>query len=146
MSGAAAKSRISEALRTAVEDRSQRAMGLMLGHAGTTIGRWGADLASWPASALIDLAAKDTEVRAAVVDALTDAPEAASPAIVVRDAGDTLKAMSDTIARLSADLADGRITADEAARELPSIRATLRSLRHLESDLAALVHPSRGRR
>lgn len=143
MTGTAGRARIAEAIRVAVEDRGQRAMGLMLGHAGTTIGRWGADLSSWPAAALIDLAHKDAEVRAAVVESLTIEQAPAAPAAVVRDAGQTLRDCAATLAQVSADLADGNISRDEAARELPGIRATLRSLRILEGDLTAMLKGAR---
>jgi len=137
MSPALVQSRIAAAVASAVEDRGQRAVGAVVGHAGSTLSRWGADLGAWSASALLALAADDAEVRDVMARALSDGEPPRRMGDAVRESCGAIAGMSLAAAHLATDLADGRIDAAEARARRPEIRALLNSLRQLDAALAS---------
>lgn len=137
MSAAVVQARIAAAVASAVEDRGQRSVGLIVGHAGSTLSRWGADLSAWSASALLALAAEDAEVRDVLVRSLSadaEAPRRLGDA--VRESCTAMATMSEITSHIARDLADGRISDDEARARRPEIRHLIHHLRQLDAAMA----------
>lgn len=131
------QARIASAVVAAVEDHGQRAVGHMVGHAGSTLSRWGGDLGAWSASALLALALADDSVRAELLAALADDAQRPQPrGDAPRTACAAIADMSAMAGHLAADLADGRISPHEAAARRPEIRALIEGLRRLDRSLA----------
>lgn len=135
---------VAMALAASVEDRGQRQVGAIIGHAGSTLSRWGGDAGAWSASALISLALADDGVRAAVLEALREgdepAPRSEAPRTTcVSTACAAIAKMSAMAGHLAADLADGLIRPKDAVARRPEIRALIEGLRRLDRELAAVA-------
>lgn len=137
MSTRDARFRIATALEAVVAERSQRAVGNMTGHAGTTIGRWGADLASWPVQALLEVMASDHAFCETVLSALGDLHEHHHHGSAVSSACRTIQATSSLMAQIADDLADGEIDATEAHGLIGSIDAAINQLVEFKGNLGA---------
>lgn len=106
MTAALVQSRIASAVVAAVEDHGQRAVGHMVGHAGSTLSRWGGDLGAWSASALLALALADDAVRSELLAALADdAEQHRARGEAPRTACAAIADMSAMAGHLAADLA-----------------------------------------
>ncbi len=109
---------ISQTLHDAVQERGCRAVGRMLGHAGTTIARWDADLREWPAAALLELAAHEPTIAASLRSALAidGGPATCEPAVAA-----ALPRLGQVVHDLAQDLADGQVAEREAKAHLPEL-------------------------
>lgn len=129
---------VAMALAASVEDRGQRQVGAIVGHAGSTLSRWGGDAGAWSASALISLALADDNVRAAVLEALREGDEPDSRAEAPRTACAAIADMSAMVGHLAADIADGKYSRREADARRPELRALMDGLRRLDRALAGV--------
>jgi hypothetical protein len=130
------RANLAQALSATIEDRGQRVVGNIVGHVASTISRWGADMTSWSAAALIDLAAADPAFLAALTRACEDLREEARRAVSpTRAAISSLTAAADLAGDLCRSLSDGRIDKAEAADLQPLIRRSLHNLTTLQVTL-----------
>lgn len=127
--------RIAEALTAHLAQRSQREIADDLGVAGTTVGRRGDDLTSWPALDLLALALVDADLRQAIGDYLGgdagpqgDARRA--PATLLADIAHGAELISAEAAALK-----GPLTGPTAGAALSLAKARILSLRQLTADL-----------
>jgi hypothetical protein len=135
----ALRSCIAAALGDVVENRGQRGVGMLTGHAGSTISRWGTDLNSWSAAALIDVAVIDAQLREVIIAAMGGELVAGSQAAAASDTGRAIGAMGDAVAKLAQSLHDGRITASEAKTGRAALRAVATAIKRLDADLAEIT-------
>lgn len=139
MSALAVQGCIAAALSDTVEDKGQRVIGRATGHAGSTISRWGADLNSWSAAAMLSVAMQDNRLRDVIVAALGGEVVSGTQSAAVGDAGRAIGAMGDAVAKLAAALRDGRITASEAKTGRAALRAVQAAVKRLDADLSEIT-------
>lgn len=141
----ALRARIAEALGRFLAENGDAATGRLLGIAGSTVSRRGADLRMWPADELLVLAGRDAALSAAIVGCATGEAQASGHPVAVM--GDLIQAISDS-GRLTQVIAeamrDGRCTADEASAILTAIQEQRkREDEHLIPDLLATMRGDR---
>lgn len=137
------QSRIAQALSDAVADRGTRVVGNLVGADKSTVSRWGSDLRSWPADALLAVAHADDAVRAVLVEAFSGTPLPPRTTDAVRDVHATIAALGAEVSLLAGDVADGDVSAREAANGRPKIRELMSLLRKLDADYAAIEKGAR---
>lgn len=139
MSHLALQACIAGALAETVEVSGQRVIGAQTGHAGSTISRWGNDLNSWSAAALLAVAMHDARLREVIVAGLGGEVVSGTQSAAVGDAGRAIGAMGDAVAKLAAALRDGRITASEAKTGRAALRAVQAAVKRLDADLSEIT-------
>lgn len=127
--------RIASAVAAVVDDRGQRQVGNMVGHASSTISRWGSDLSAWSAQALILTAAKDASLREELSQALHDLHSIREPASAAAASIRTIAKTTDLDSHLACALADGKIDASEREELRPLVRQAIEQLVRLEESL-----------
>lgn len=134
-----ALSRLANTVAAAVEDHGTRGIAEMVGAGKSSVARWGDDLGAWSATALLTLAQRDDEVRAAVLDLLAGTEIRGRAGDATRDGFGVLVAGNKALANLSADLADGSLSPAEARARLPELRECIAQLRRLVLDAEAIA-------
>jgi hypothetical protein len=140
---AAARSILARALAETLADHSHRSLGDVLGVAGTTIDRRGADLHAWPLSEAVDLAWHDSTLREAFRAVFVEAPASGSALAAPSDLRDLCAEAAGSIQAVLLALKDGRIIAAEATHILNRVCSMERSIRKAKADLKALLEASR---
>lgn len=136
MNAHALQFRIAEAIVEHVAESGQNATGRALGVAGTTVGRWGDCLDSWPLSHGLALAQRSPDVRAAMVAFLAgDRTErAGEPLAALTSLREQINEQAALIGQINAAVGDNQIDDTEGP-------ALLRALvQHAEHVATAIAH------
>lgn len=116
------RSRIAERLAVIAGDQGTRAIGRLLGVAGTTVSRWEGDVYAWGFHA-VDLAIRDDELWAAIVGYREgDVPPVGEAVRVRGDLFSILTSCTELMHEVAQALKDGNVDRREAARLLKMLR------------------------